>query len=201
MLLGRSTLDRKIEVTVSVGGGTASFGAAANDFTVTIPAGKLGGTGTLMLTPTDDEPVVGNEAVKISGTATDFVTIAGATVTITNDGPAFSVADAGVSEGDSGEADLDFALTLSSSSDMEWTVARATSDGTATVGSDYTADSGMLTFAAGDTSRKVTVKLTGDGDRDAAGRHQPHRAHRERVRLRRRCHRGYRLRNGTGFHA
>ena len=93
-LLGRSTLDRNIDVTVSVGGGTASFGTAANDFTVTIPAGKLGGTGTLMLTPTDDEPVVGNEAVKISGTATDFVTIAGATVTITNDGPAFSVAAA-----------------------------------------------------------------------------------------------------------
>ena len=59
--------------------------------------------------------------------------------------PAISVADANVTEGD--EAQLTFAVTL----DRNWsgpvpTVSYATSDGTASAGSDYTAGSGTLTL-------------------------------------------------------
>jgi hypothetical protein len=39
----------------------------------------------------------------------------------------------------------------------------ATSDGTATAGSDYEAAAGTLTFAAGETSKSVTVHVTSDG--------------------------------------
>ena len=42
------------------------------------------------------------------------------------------------------------------------TVADATTDGTATAGSDYTAASGTLTFAVGETDLTVTVDLTAD---------------------------------------
>src|SRR5262249_26832683 len=35
-------------------------------------------------------------------------------------------------------------------------------DGTATAGSDYTAASGSVTFAAGETTKPVTVSVTGD---------------------------------------
>jgi hypothetical protein len=43
------------------------------------------------------------------------------------------------------------------------TVNFATSNGTATAGSDYTARSGTVTFAAGETTKTVTVPITGDG--------------------------------------
>ena len=77
----------------------------------------------------------------------------------------FSVADASVIEGDSGTANLEFAVTLSPAADMETTVDWATSKesgDSATPGVDYTAGSGTLTFAAGDTSKMVTVTVTGD---------------------------------------
>ena len=46
--------------------------------------------------------------------------------------------------------------------DSPVTVQFTTANGTATAGSDYTAASGTLTFAAGSTSQTVTVAVTGD---------------------------------------
>ena len=89
------------------------------------------------------------------------------TVTVTDDeGTAsLSVANASVTEGDSGEADLTFTVTLSPAAGhavtVAWATSKETSD-TATPGTDYTAGSGSLSFAAGDTSKTVTVKVTGD---------------------------------------
>ena len=89
------------------------------------------------------------------------------TVTVTDDeGTAsLSVANASVAEGDSGEADLTFTVSLSPAAGHAVTVAWATSKetgDTAVPGTDYTAGSGTLSFAAGDTSKTVTVKVTGD---------------------------------------
>ena len=74
--------------------------------------------------------------------------------------PALSVADAEVEEAEG--ATLDFTVTLSRALDEAVTVQYATSDGTATAGSDYTAASGTLTFAAGDTTRTVSVAVLDD---------------------------------------
>ena len=80
---------------------------------------------------------------------------------VTVRGPtAFSVADAEVQEGP--DATLDFAVTLSRARDEDTTVDYATSDGTATAGSDYTATSGTLTFEAGTTSKTVSVPVLDD---------------------------------------
>ena len=87
----------------------------------------------------------------------------GATATVT--GPAtFSVADASVDE--AAGATLDFVVTLSRARTSETTVNYATSDGTATAGSDYTAASGTLTFAAGETSKTVKVTVLDDSHDD-----------------------------------
>jgi hypothetical protein len=76
--------------------------------------------------------------------------------------PALSVADASVTEGNSGAADLAFTVTLSGASSTPVTVAYATADGTAAAGSDYTAVTGTLTFAPGETSKLVHVQVLGD---------------------------------------
>ena len=75
-------------------------------------------------------------------------------------GPALSVADASVDEGSG--AELAFAVTLGHAAGRAVSVDYATSDGTATAGSDYTATSGTLTFAAGETSKTVSVPVLDD---------------------------------------
>ena len=88
-------------------------------------------------------------------------------MTVTDDeGTAsLSVANASVAEGDTGEADLQFTVTLSPAAGhavtVDWATSKETGD-TATPGTDYTAGSGTLSFAAGATSKTVTVKVTGD---------------------------------------
>ena len=76
-------------------------------------------------------------------------------------GPAaLTVADARVEETEG--ATLDFVVTMSRARGETTTVAYATSDGTARSGDDYTAASGTLTFAPGDTEKTVEVAVLND---------------------------------------
>ena len=76
-------------------------------------------------------------------------------------GPAvLSVADAEVEEAEG--ALLDFVVTLSKSRYTATTVGYATSDGTATAGSDYTETSGTLTFAPLETTKTLSVPVLDD---------------------------------------
>ena len=91
-------------------------------------------------------------------------------VTITDDdaAPSFSVDDPSVAEGDAGTASLTFTVTLSAASGKTVTVDYATADGTATTaGSDYTGTTGTLTFAPGETTKTVTVTVSGDITQEA----------------------------------
>ena len=74
--------------------------------------------------------------------------------------PGLTVADAEVQEGPN--AVLSFSVTLSRAPSSTVTVDYATADGTATAGSDYTAVSGALTFAAGETEKTVSVAVLDD---------------------------------------
>lgn len=81
--------------------------------------------------------------------------------TFTVPGPArLSVAGATVEEGP--DAALAFAVTLNRERHAAVTVDYATSDGSATAGQDYTAASGTLTFAAGETAKNVSVAVLDD---------------------------------------
>ena len=84
--------------------------------------------------------------------------------TILNDDPdpAASVANASVVEGDVGTTSLSLPVTLSGPSGREIDVDYATSDGTATAGSDYVASSGTLVFAPGQTSKWIAVTVNGE---------------------------------------
>ena len=74
--------------------------------------------------------------------------------------PGLSVADAEVEE--AANAVLAFAVTLDRAASSTVTVDYATSDGTATAGEDYTSKSGTLSFAAGETSKTVSVAVLDD---------------------------------------
>ncbi len=76
--------------------------------------------------------------------------------------PSVSIANASVAEGNSGTRNLAFTVTLSNAATGPVTVNYATADGTATAGQDYTAKTGSVTFAAGETSKTVTVAVAGD---------------------------------------
>ena len=83
------------------------------------------------------------------------------TLTATVQGPpALNVADARAVEGE--DATLDFVVTLSRAASGTVSVDYATADGSATAGEDYTATSGTLTFAAGETTKTVSVPLLDD---------------------------------------
>ena len=73
---------------------------------------------------------------------------------------AISVADATVREEEG--ATLAFAVTLDREREADVTVDYATSNGTATAGEDYVAQSGDLTFAAGETAKTIEVAVLGD---------------------------------------
>ena len=83
------------------------------------------------------------------------------TVTATVQGPpSLAVEDAAVDEGPG--AALAFTVTLSRAASGTVTVDYATSDGTAVAGQDYTAATGTLSFAAGETEKTVSVTVLDD---------------------------------------
>ena len=72
---------------------------------------------------------------------------------------ALSVAAATATEG----GNLAFTVSLDQPATVPLTVDYATADGSATAPADYTAASGTLAFAAGDTSKQVVVHTVADG--------------------------------------
>ena len=86
-----------------------------------------------------------------------------ATMTIIDDddAPEASIADASGLEDSVGM--LSFDVTLNTASAKEVTLGYATSDDTATAGSDYTQTNGTLTFSAGETTKTISVPVLEDG--------------------------------------
>ena len=149
------------------GSATAGSDYTARLGTITFAAGETSKTITVPIT--GDTTVEANETftVSLSGASGASIADGSATGTIVNNDvapppPTLSVADAAVVEGNTGNQDLAFTVTLSAAATGPVTVAYATSNGTATAGSDYAAQSGTLTFAAGETSKVVHVAVSGD---------------------------------------
>ena len=84
--------------------------------------------------------------------------------TITNDdaAPTLSVNDVSVTEGDSGQAQVTFQISLSTASTQTVSVNWASAEGTATVGSDYPNQYGSINFLPGQTVINVTVSVYSD---------------------------------------
>lgn len=158
-----------VTVHYSTANGTATAGSdyTALSGTLTFAAGET--SKKINVSVAGDTLVEGNETLTLSLSSPAGATLArgSATGTIVNDDvapvlPTVSVADASVTEGNAGTTTLAFTVTLSQAATGAVNVHYATADGTATAGSDYTAGSGTLTFAAGETSKVVNISVAGD---------------------------------------
>jgi len=166
------SLSPAVPFPVTVGYTTASGTAKADeDFTpvtgsVTFAPRQT--RATITVSVTGDPRVEPNETFSVVLSDASGATIARGRGlgTITNDDagplPALSIADASVPEGHTGTRPATFTVTLQPASRSPVTVAYATSDGTARSGRDYSARSGTLTFAPGQTTKTVAVPVTGD---------------------------------------
>lgn len=76
--------------------------------------------------------------------------------------PALSIGDVTLNEGNSGTSGAAFTISLSRAATTPVTVRYATTNGTAIAGSDYNAVTNTITFAAGQTSKLVTIAVRGD---------------------------------------
>ncbi|WP_013322572.1 M10 family metallopeptidase [Gloeothece verrucosa] len=79
-----------------------------------------------------------------------------------------SISDVTLTEGNSGIQQAVFTVSLSGPSSQTISLNYSTADDTATAGSDYSAISnGLLTFAAGETSKTIAVDVMGDFNYEA----------------------------------
>ena len=173
------TLSSAASVQATVGyndysGGTATSGT---DYTA-VPAGTLtfaaGVTSqTISVTVTGDTLAESDETIDLqlgSPTPTGVVVVTGMLVgtgtIVDDDTPTLTIDSPSAAEGDSGTANLDYTVTLSPAVPSGHSVTVDWSDaggGTASSGTDYTAlAGGTLTFAAGETSKTVSVTVQGD---------------------------------------
>jgi hypothetical protein len=120
---------------------------------------------------TIDIPVLGDGTVEndeafrlqLSNPLNSRLSASTATVTVSNDDiPRISLSGTTVIEGNSGTSNATVTVSLDKPSNKTVTVDYATQDGTATAGSDYTATRGTLIFNPGETSKTITVGVTGD---------------------------------------
>jgi uncharacterized repeat protein (TIGR01451 family) len=90
------------------------------------------------------------------GSADTSITVVGASL------PTVSIADASVTESNSGTTTASFPVVLSTPAVGTVSVVYATADGSATAGSDYVTTSGTVTFVNGESSKTVNVTVNGD---------------------------------------
>jgi len=175
--VGDTTLS--FDVTLSVASaGTVTVDYTATDGSATVANGDYdAASDTLTFDPgqttkTVDVTVHGDTTYETDeGLTLDLSNANGATIaddsgtgTITNDdvAPTFAIDDVAVAEGGTGITSLTFTVTKSGATQLASSVHYTTSGGAATVGVDYTGNSGTLSFAPGVTSHPVTVLVNGD---------------------------------------
>ena len=158
---------QQVTVGYATSNGTAVAGSdyTATSGTLTFPAGNT--RQTILVAVRGDTTDEADETFTVAlrnPSAQARLVDATATGTIIDDdeAPALSIAAASVTEGNTGTARMSFSVTLNPASGQQVTVDYATSNGTAVAGSDYTATSGTLTFAAGNTRQTIAVFVQGD---------------------------------------
>lgn len=156
--------------TVTVDYATADGTAVSGDYvsqmgTLTFAPGET--SKTITVATTDDNQYEADETFVVNLSAATNANIASgigtATIAENDPLPAISIIDSTLTEGNSGNQTLTFTVSLSSSSSLPVSVQYAATDGTATASdTDYSLEPGTLTFAPGETSKTISVTISGD---------------------------------------
>jgi hypothetical protein len=159
-----AAVDVNVDYATSDAGATDGADYTGQSGTATILAGDT--SATVDVPVLDDDIYEGDEtfSLDLSNQVNGVLGTASGTGTIQDDDatPDVDIAPAQVFEGDAGTTPLDLTVSLSNPSAEDISVDYATSDDTATAGSDYEAGSGTLTILAGDTVGQVEVTVDGD---------------------------------------
>ena len=164
-----------VTVAYATSNGTAKAGQdyVARTGTLTFAAGET--SKVVHVQVTGDTAVEANETVRLTLSSPTGAAIkdGSAIGTIVNDDsaplPTLSVNDASSAEGSAAApGHTTFTVSLSAAATGPVTVQFATADGTAKAGSDYVAQSGTLTFAAGETQKTITIATIGDAISEAS---------------------------------
>lgn len=155
-----------VTVNYATVGGTAEATTDYVETSGTLTFSPNGGlTQTVSVSIVGDDVHEADEALLVRLSQVTNATLADAEglATILNDDPlpAISVADTSIVEGDVGATLLQVPVELANPSDSEVSVNFQTQTGTAD-GDDFVASSGQLTFAAGETSKKINIQVNGD---------------------------------------
>jgi uncharacterized repeat protein (TIGR01451 family) len=163
-----SGLDVTVDYASSDGTAVAGADYEAVSGTATIAAGQMATSFTVPISDDAlhelDETIILTLSNAVNATAG---AVNPATLTIADDDPLPQVQfDSSAYRGVEGE-NATVTVTLSAVSGLDASVSYATSDGSATMGSDYTAISGTLTIPAGQTAGILTVPLSVDDEDEA----------------------------------
>ena len=161
---GSATLPDATEVTVSVGGGSATSGTdytAVSNFTVTIPKETASGTGTFTLAPTNDSLAEGDETIDVTGMATDF-TVTEAQVTLTDDTPPVEVGFARASYTVAEGGTVTVTVELSAVPERAVEVALTHTAQGDTTAADYSGVPTSVTFGSSETEQTFTFTAAAD---------------------------------------
>jgi len=163
---GDTSLPGTVQFSTSDGTATAGTDYTATSGILTFAPRQIVATFTVSIT--DDGLCDGNQTVNLSLTDPTGGSVLGvrqqATLTIVETRPCiqFSAATFSVNEPAAATAVATITATRTGTATAAATVAFATSDGTATAGTNYAATSGTLTFAPGQVSRTFSVRILND---------------------------------------
>ena len=154
-----------IQVSYATQDGTAIAGTdyEAKSGTVTFSPGQIYQSVAIRIIGNDSPAPNKTLLLNLSNPSTPYaLSQTTATGTILNPN-SISVGNASIKEGSTGTiSNMKLKVTLSKAPKQNITVDYATQDGAAKAGSDYVAQSGTLTFMAGQTSKFVEVPIIGD---------------------------------------
>lgn len=156
---------KSITVKYASANATATAGSdytALSSTTLTFAAGQTSKTVTANITNDTLDEADETFTIALSNPTNATIAAATGTVTITDNDPAPTISINDVSTSNENAASTNLVATISAASGKTITINFATSNGTATAGSDYTASNGTLTFAPGTTTKNIPIAVLAD---------------------------------------
>lgn len=161
----RSNLPVNVSYDTSDGTATEGSDYVGNQGTLTFKPGEAFKNVVVTVIGDDEFEADENFFLNLTNANNAVITKATGTGTITDNDltiPRITIGDVTVVEGNSGQKNADFTVSLSQSPNIPLTVNYTTADYRAKAGSDYLTTQGTLIFEPGETTQTISVPVLGD---------------------------------------